>query len=252
MDVRDKVVIVTGASSGIGLAVAELLSRQGAKVALAARSKDKLEAIAAGIPGSLPVVADMSRERDVARMVSDVLGRYGRVDILINNAGRGYDAPVEKIRPDAFRALFELNVVGPLVAMQHVIPVMRRQGGGLIVNISSGLALMTLPGMSPYAALKSALGKISLTARAELHGDRIRVSVVYPYITLTEFEANTIRHEDETRGGAGDAAPDEAEGHGPLRPPDTPEYLAEVILKGIGSEDAEIFAHDWMRNMARA
>ena len=252
MDVRDKVVIVTGASSGIGLAVAKLLARQGAKVALAARSKDKLEAIAAGIPGSLPVVADMSRERDVAKMVSDVLGRYGRVDILVNNAGRGYDAPVEKIRPDAFRALFELNVVGPLVAMQHVIPVMRRQGGGLIVNISSGLALMTLPGMSPYAALKSALGKISLTARAELRGDRIRVSVVYPYFTLTEFEANTIRHEEKTRGGAGDAAPEEEQGHGPLRPPDAPEYLAEVILKGIGSEDAEIFAHGWMRNMARA
>ena len=83
MDVRDKVVIVTGASSGIGLAVAKLLARHGAKVALAARSKDKLEAIAAGIPGSLPVVADMGRERDVAKMVSDVLGRYGRVDTIV-------------------------------------------------------------------------------------------------------------------------------------------------------------------------
>lgn len=247
MDIRDKVVIVTGASSGIGLALARLLGRAGAKAALVARSKGKLEALAADLPGSFPVAADMSRERDVVGMVAAVHGRYGRIDVLINNAGRGYDAPVEKIRPDSFRALFELDLVGPLVAMQQVIPIMRRQGGGLIINVSSGLALMTLPGMSPYAALKSALGKISLTARRELEADRIRVGVVYPYITLTDFEANTLRHEEDGEAPAADAAGEGEGSHGPFHPPDTPEDLAEVILKGIAREEAEIFAHDWMR-----
>lgn len=245
MDIKDKVVIVTGASYGIGLAVAELLTRRGAKVALVARSLDRLHEISKRLPGSLPIRADLTREDDIKRMVRETKEHYGRIDILINNAGQGCDAPVEKLKIEVFRRIFELNVVGPLIAMQQIIPIMRGQKGGMIVNISSGLALMALPNMSPYASLKSALVNVSLTAREELKKDNIPVSVVYPYITDTDFEKNTIRETAEEVSGS-------EEDHGAPRPPDSAEYVALKIVEGIESGDAEIFAHDWMRKMGRS
>ena len=120
-------------------------------------------------------------------MVSRAMEHFGRIDILVNNAGQGYDAPVEKTEIPTFRYIYDLNVIGPLVAMQQVIPIMREQGGGTIINISSGTALMNLPGMSPYSSSKRALAGISLAAREELQADNIVVSVVYPYITRTGF-----------------------------------------------------------------
>jgi short-subunit dehydrogenase len=245
MNVQDKVIIVTGASFGIGLAAAELLTRRGAKVALVARSLDRLREISKRLPGSHPIRADMSREDDVKRMVRETKNHYGRIDVLINNAGQGCDAPVEKLKIDTYRKIFELNVVGPLVAMQQVIPIMRDQKGGMIVNISSGLALMSLPNMSPYASLKSALVNVSLTAREELKKDNIQVIVVFPYITDTDFEKNTIREIVEEVSGP-------EEDHGALRPPDSPEYVALKIAEGIESGEAEIFALDWMGKMGRS
>src|SRR5207237_7691199 len=127
--------IVTGASSGIGLETAKLLSQGGARVALVARSKEKLEKLAQELKDSFVVAADMSREQEVRDMVKTVHGHYGRVDILINNAGRGYDALIEKIDITQFRELIELNLISPLSAMQEVIPIMKTQGGGTIVNV---------------------------------------------------------------------------------------------------------------------
>lgn len=117
---------------------------------------------------------------------------------------------------------------------------MRKQGGGAIINISSGTALMYLPDNGAYSASKRALAGISLTARDELKADNITVSVVYPYITLTEFEKNTIKASRDT---------DEQIGNAPF-PPDSAEYVAQKILDGIESGEAEIFAHDWMKKMA--
>jgi short-subunit dehydrogenase len=240
MQIKDKVVIVTGASGGIGLATAKLLALHGAKVALAARSEDKLEKISKSLPHSLVVPTDMTKEKEIVRMVARVKEHYGRIDILINNAGQGYDAPIEKINTVTFHQLFVLDVIGPLVTMQQVIPLMRHEGQGMIINISSGTALMHLPNMSAYASLKRALALISLTAREELKKDGIFVSVVYPYITLTDFAKNTLR---EQALGVED-------GSGPFRPPDTAEYVAQKIFKGIKSEAAEIFAHDWMKKLS--
>jgi len=245
MNLKDKVVIVTGASSGIGLAAAELLTQRGAKVALVARSADRLRSISKRLPGSYPIRADMTQEDDIKTMVREAKNHYGRIDVLINNAGQGCDAPVEKLKIETYRKIFELNVVGPLIAMQQVIPIMREQKEGMIVNISSGLALMCLPNMSPYASMKSALVSISLTAREELKKDNIQVSVVYPYITDTDFEKNTTREIVEEISEHG-------EEHGALRPPDSPEYVAQKIVEGIESGEAEIFAHDWMRKMKRS
>jgi short-subunit dehydrogenase len=239
-EIKDRVAIVTGASSGIGLATARLLAGHGAKVALVARSRGKLEALSRELPGSRPIPADMTRPDEIINMVKEAKDHFGRIDVLINSAGQGYDAPVERIHIDTFRRIFELDVIGPLVAMQQVIPVMREQKEGVIVNISSGTALMYLPNMSPYSSIKSALASISLTAREELKKDNIQVSVVYPYMTLTDFEKNTLSDVEETQGG-----PEEERRS--LPPFDTPEYVARKILEGIESGEAEIFAHDWMR-----
>ncbi len=245
MDIKDKIVIVTGASHGIGLATAELLTRSGAKVALVARSLDRLRDISKRLPGSYPIRVDMTREDDIKRMVWETKNHYGRIDVLINNAGQGCDAPVEKLNIETYRKIFDLNVVGPLIAMQQVIPIMREQKEGTIVNISSGLALMSLPNMSPYASMKSALVSVSLTAREELKDDNIRVIVVYPYITDTDFEKNTIRDIVEDKS-------EHEEDQGALRPPDSPEYVARKIVEGIESGESEIFAHDWMKKMKRS
>lgn len=240
MDVRNKVAIVTGASSGIGLATARLLAKHGAKVAIVSRSKEKLEKISAELQGSIAVPADMTKIPEIRSMVEQTVKYFGKVDILINNAGQGYDAPVEKTNIDTFHYIFDLDVIGPLVAMQQVIPLMRRQGEGVIVNISSGTALMYLPNMSAYSASKRALAGISLTAREELKDDNITVSVVYPYITATEFEKNTIKDDGDD---------EEQTGNAPF-PPDSAEYVAKKIREGIESKEAEIFVHDWMMKMA--
>jgi short-subunit dehydrogenase len=238
MDVKDKVAIVTGASSGIGRATAVLLTERGARVALVARTTPKLNDLSRELTGSFVVPADMSAESAVREMVAKVQAHYGHIDLLVNCAGRGYDAPVEHIDTDEFRRLFELDIVGPLVAMQSVIPIMRKQGGGAIVNVSSGTSLMNLPNMSAYSGLKRALNALTLAAREELQGDGIVVSVVYPYMTLTDFEENTIK----------DSHVPEWDGEGP-HPPDSAEYVAERILEVIESGEAEQFAHEWMKRL---
>ncbi|HUD44426.1 MAG TPA: SDR family oxidoreductase [Patescibacteria group bacterium] len=242
MQIKDKVAIVTGASSGIGLATAKLLAQKGAKVALVSRSKDKLEKLSKGLPDSLVVVADMSKPEEIKSMVQEVKKHFGRIDILVNNAGQGYDAPIEQIDPVIFHQIFDLDVVGPLVAMQQVAPIMRQNGSGSIVNISSGTALMALPNMAAYSSLKRALVGISLTAGEELKKDKISVSVIYPYITDTDFEKNTIKSLNSEEEGQGE--------HGGYEPPkiDSAEYIAEkIVSEGIEKEAVEVYAHEWMK-----
>jgi short-subunit dehydrogenase len=241
-DLKGRVAIVTGASSGIGLATARLLAGHGVKVALVSRSSEKLENLEGELPGSLAIPADMTVIPQVKRMVKQAREHYGRIDILVNNAGRGYDAPVELIDPKVLRYIYDLNIVGPIIAMQQVIPIMRAQGGGNILNLSSGTALMDLPGMSPYASSKKALAGISLAARQELQKDGIVVSVAYPYITITEFEKNTIR--------AVPVPGEQIEPTGPY-PSDSADFVAERLLEGILTGEAEIYSHEWQKNRGR-
>ncbi len=238
MEIGDRVFIVTGASSGIGRATAIALANRGAKVALLARSGDALQALSERLAGSLPVTADVTRLDRVREAVAEVHRHYGRVDGLVNNAGRGYAAAVEEIEPAVFDEIFHLNVLGPIVAMQAVIPLMRAQGGGSIVNVNSGTAFMTIPGYSVYAASKRALLGVSLTARAELANDRIVVSEVYPYITATDFGKNRMGNP-----AGGGPRSDYAQG-------DTPEFVAGLIVRAIEEGQAQYFANDRLRQMA--
>lgn len=224
MDVQDHVIIVTGASEGIGEATARLAAKQGARVALVARSTDKLTRLAAELPGSFPMTTDMRDMAAIRSMVDAVVQHYGRIDVLINNAGRGlHGTPVEQIPIDEFRELIELNIMGPLVAMQAVIPLMRRQGGGVIVNISSRLSKLRVPGVAAYASTKYMLNGLTLTAREELAKDHIRVCLVLPGRTATRFQANSMRPSPDPRP-QGDSA----------------ELVAETILAAIHSEEAEV------------
>jgi short-subunit dehydrogenase len=214
------------------------LADRGAKVALLARSGDALQELSQQLPGSLPVAADMTKFDSVRKAVRAVHRHYGRIDGLVNNAGRSYAASIEEIEPEIFDEIFHLNVLGPIIAMQAVIPVMRAQGGGSIVNINSGTAFMTVPQYSVYSSSKRALLGFSLTARAELEKNRIVVSEIYPLITATNFGKNRIG----SPAGGGPPA-NYADG-------DKPEFVASLILEAIEEGQAQYFANDRLRKMA--
>ena len=127
MEIADKVAIITGASGGIGLATARLFAERGARVALVARSAELLQQSAAELPNALAMPTDMRNTAAVRQMIAQVQQHYGRIDILINNAGQGMHVSVAEADLDQYRAVFELNVVSVLNAMQAVIPIMRAQ-----------------------------------------------------------------------------------------------------------------------------
>src|SRR5580698_6484704 len=190
MKIKDSVIVITGASAGIGLATARELAGRGAKIVLAARSGDKLKKIEKEIPGSFVVMTDMHKPADIKNLIKKAHEKFGRIDILINNAGQGMWSNIENINLEDYQAIMDLNVFSVVRAMQDVIPVMRAQGKGLILNISSMVSKNYFPGLAAYASTKYALNAISLTARAELEKDGIVVSVFHPKMTATEFGAN--------------------------------------------------------------
>jgi short-subunit dehydrogenase len=224
------VAIVTGASSGIGAATARLLAGRGARVVLAARRADRLEALAAELPGAMAVPTDVTDPAQLGHLVERCLDVHGRVDILVNNAGQGLHVPLLELRADDLRAVFELNVIAPLIAMQAVIPSMRAQGGGAIVNVSSATSLRLFPGLGGYSATKAALNLLSQIGQIEFADSLVAVSVVYPSVTATEFH-QSLR--------AGHFA------GGPRRfPADPPELVATAIAFAIESGEAHLMVGD--------
>lgn len=227
MDVSGKVMIVTGASSGIGAATARAAAGAGARLVLAARDRARLENLAAELPEAVAIRTDMREPDDIRRLVDEAVAGYGAVDILVNNAGQGLHVPVEQIRLEDLRAIIELNVYGSLLAMQAVIPLMRANGGGCIINVSSGTTRLGAPvGAGGYSATKAALNMLSQAARAEVAGDQITVSTIYPFVTATEFH-------DTLRAGSISTAGRKFE-------PDTPERVAQAILDLIRTGEEEL------------
>jgi short-subunit dehydrogenase len=230
MEIKNKVIVVTGASQGIGLSVARILTKEGAKVVLAARSADVIGSLEKELPGSFAVVTDMRKPGDIKNLIEKTLGKYDRIDILINNAGQGMYGPVESVDVGKYREIMELNVYAPLIAMQEVIPQMRKQGGGMILNVSSRVSKSYFPNLGAYASTKYALNAISLTARQELAKDKIIVSVMHPKMTSTNFGKNSVRTTEFQEARPGDR---------PQMQIDTPEQVAEKIIELIKSEEPE-------------
>lgn len=240
MDVKDKVVIITGASEGIGRAAALCFAKAGTRTVLAARSAEKLANLAAEIGGlgrlCLAVPTDMRNRAEVERLAAQTVEHFGRVDILVNNAGQAAAGAVADVNPEHFRQIMELNVFGVLYAIQAVVPYMRQAGGGMIINISSMVSKMRLPGLGTYAATKTALNMLSDTARVELAPHGIKVTTVYPRMTATDFGRNSLgdqRMRAEQRSSA--PAPR------PGMVIDTAEYVAEKILLAAQTEVEEQF-----------
>jgi short-subunit dehydrogenase len=232
MDIQDKVVIVTGASEGIGLATARLFAQKGAKLVLAARSADTLHTIVNELHEqhreAIAVPTDMRNRDAIESLVDSVFQRYGRIDILINNAGQAALGNVADVDIDQFRQIFDLNVLGPVAAMQALIPKMRQNGGGLIINVSSTVTQMHLPTIGAYAATKAALNMVSDTAREELASDNIRITTMFPGLTATNFGKNSLVTPNPNQQG-----PRQPQG-GPE--PDSAEAVAQKILEAARNE----------------
>ncbi len=219
MDIQDKVVIITGASEGIGLATARLFAQAGAKVVLVARSADTLTSIVNELHEqqreAIAVPTDMRSKDAIESLVDSVFQRYGRIDILINNAGQAVRGHIADVDIDQFRQVFELNVLAPVEAMQAIVPKMRQNGGGLIINVSSTVSHMHLPAIGAYASTKAALNMISDTAREELASENIRITTMFPRQTATNFGQNSLAiaktHQQRPRLSQGGPGPDSAE-----------------------------------------
>lgn len=230
MEIDGAVCIVTGASSGIGAATARLLSGLGAHVVLAARRTERLEDLAVELPGSLVVSTDVTIAAQVERLVARTLDTYGTVDVLVNNAGQGLHVPLEELDPADLRAVFELNVVAPLMGMQAVLPAMRARERGAIVNVSSATSLRVFPGLGGYSATKAALNMVSQVGQLELADAGVAVSVVYPSVTATEFHQG-LRAGHLVSGGH-------------AIQPDPPELPATAIAFAIRTGEAHVLVAD--------
>jgi len=187
MKIADKVVLITGASDGIGAACASVFRAKGARLSLCGRSEHKLSSIAA--PGDLTISADLAAPGTPQLLVNRTLERFGRIDILISNAGTGIYWPASQSPLSETRAMFEVNVFAPLALIQAALPHMRT---GLIVNVGSIAGRVTLPWMPLYSASKAALHAITEGLRMELAGSGVRTMLVCPGYVLTNFHAHSL------------------------------------------------------------
>jgi NAD(P)-dependent dehydrogenase (short-subunit alcohol dehydrogenase family) len=188
---EQRVAIVTGASCGIGKSLAISFAEAGIRVGICARNKDALDDIAKGINKEggecLAIQTDVTRKKDVNGMVKKVADRYGRVDILVNNAGVGNFVPIEETSEDEFDRIISTNLKGAFFAIQAVMPFMKEQGGGQIVNVSSVLGYQGCCDASAYCASKWGLRGLTEALRCELKPFGIKIGLVAPGLTETEY-----------------------------------------------------------------
>ena len=189
----ERVILITGASSGIGAALAEVLASQhsGIKLVLASRDRSLLEVVATKCRQHqaqvLVIPTDLSQQEQVESLAQQAIAHYGRIDVLVNNAGYGQMGPIELIPPAAAKKQFAVNFHAPLILSQAMIPVMRSQGGGKIINVSSLGGRVPFPTAGMYSCSKFALEALSDVMRMELKAFNIRVSVVEPGPVVTDF-----------------------------------------------------------------
>lgn len=188
--IKDKVVVITGASSGMGEATALLLAARGAKVVIGARRLDRLEALADRIAkagGEAAYAAtDVKRRADLTHLVNLACERYGKLDVLVNNAGIGPISPLDDLRIEDWEEMIDINIKGVLCGIAAALPVFRKQGFGQFVNIASTAGIVIKPGMAVYAGTKFAVRAITEGLRQEA-GDKLRVTIISPGFVRTEF-----------------------------------------------------------------
>lgn len=191
-NLKDKVAIVTGASSGIGEATAITLARAGAKVSMMARREDRLSALsdmlgAEGLERPIYFASDVQKISDIEKAVRGTLEKFARVDILINNAGVMYLGPVEGANIDDWKRMFDINVLGLMNCTHAVLPQMIKNGSGHIVNISSVSGKVVSARSAAYSATKFAVGAFSDGLRQEVASKGVRVTVIQPGAVATEL-----------------------------------------------------------------
>jgi short-subunit dehydrogenase len=188
---KDQVVIITGASSGIGWATALAFAREGARLVLAARRTERLTELQYEIQAlgttAMVIATDVTRDEELQALVEGTLAAFGRIDVLVNNAGIADGGPFQDLSRQRLQRELQVNLYGPMRLIQLVLPVMLSQKSGQIVNVSSATALTPWPGMAVYVATRAGLAGFSHTLRRELTGSGVGVSLILPVWTQTEI-----------------------------------------------------------------
>lgn len=237
MDLSGKVVVITGASMGIGEAIAKLFADHGANVVMLSRDAGRVESARQRIGHSertLAMACDVRHREDIDRAIALTLHHYQRIDIWINNAGHGLLDSVAQVEMSAFREMFETNFFGAVAAMQAIIPVMRQQGKGTIINISSVAGHIALPFHAGYSATKFAMNAIGKAARVELLNDNIHVLTVCPGYVQTNFSKNVVLGTERNK-----VRPDSVHGI-------TADRVARATLHGYLKKKREVIVPWWM------
>jgi NAD(P)-dependent dehydrogenase (short-subunit alcohol dehydrogenase family) len=235
---KDKVAIVTGGGAGIGRATCELFAEEGAHVVIAERNpqtgQDTAQHIIAKGGRAHFVRTDTANEDSVRRMVAETMRVYGRIDVLVNNAAvfilRGIDAT-----PEEWREILDINVMGPALVAKHVVPEMRKTGGGAIVNLGSISSFIAQPQFVTYNATKAAIANMTRCMALDLAPDRIRVNAVCPGTVWTQIVERLTREAGLDRVAA-DAHADWGGAHIIKRIADPREIAAAILF--LASEEA--------------
>ena len=240
MDVSGRVAAVTGASSGIGRAIARHLARAGVAVVLGARRAERLDEAVAEIREAggraESVVSDVTVEGDVNRLVEHARTAFGRLDIMVCNAGFGYYGTVEQTPADTMRRMMDVNFMGTFLATRAALPIFRAQGSGHLILISSIVGQRGIPQMSGYSATKAAQVGFAESLRSEFAGTGISVSVVYPVSTETEFRHAMQRDYGHSVTGLG--------------PKQSMDDVARAVVACVRSPVAEVYPHRISRGLA--
>lgn len=235
MRLEGKVAIVTGAARGIGRATALRFLREGARVALADRDARALEATAAAAAPAQAVLArpcDVARRAEVEALVQATLDRFGRIDVLVNNAGYGLRGTVEQTSEEDWDALMATNVKGVFLCAKAVLPVMRRQGGGTIVNVASTVSFIGIPERAAYVASKGAVAALTRAMAIDHAREGIRVVAVAPGTVATDYYDRIVAGSPDPEGMRRMLAARQ-----PIGRAGTPEEIANAILF-LASEEA--------------
>lgn len=223
--------MITGASMGIGEAITKLFANQGAQVVMLSRDAVRAEAARGRIghpEQTLALACDVRHREEIDRVVGLTMHHFQRIDIWVNNAGHGLLDSIASVKMSDFRELFETNLFGTVDGMQAVIPIMKQQGSGTIVNISSVAGHIPIPFHASYSGTKFAVNAIGKAARVELAAAGINVLTVCPGYVKTEFSANAVRGSQPIR-----VRPKAARGI-------SAERVARAVLRGIQKQKREV------------